>query len=125
MSDREETGRHQSVSHWVKGNMAPKSSPLWDHFVMPDGDYHKAKCLHCDAVITRGGPEAPRGKCYNRGMQFHMEQKHKEELIKVLDKRAEKKDVKDETVWGSLPIFSLRNKEKRAEFLKFSWLPHH
>ena len=114
--------KYQSVSHWQSGTMAPQTSPLWDHFVIPDGDYRKAKCLHCETVVSRGGPETPRSKCYNRSMQVHMEVKHKEELTKVLEKRAErkelKKDSKDETVRGTLPIFSLKNKEQKAAFLK-------
>ena len=67
---------------------------------------------------------APRGKCYNRGMQAHLNLKHKEIYNTVQEKRTEmqveksNRETKDETVRGSVPIFSLRNKEEKEAFLK-------
>ena len=73
-------------------------------------------CNHCGATISRGKPDAPRDKCYNRGMQAHMELKHPDGFEKVVEKRVEmkekKRDKKDETVRGTVPLYNLRNREE-------------
>ena len=53
-----------------------ESSPLWAHFVKPEGDFRKAKCNHCEMVVSRGAANAMRKNCYNRNMQAHLKKYH-------------------------------------------------
>ena len=104
--------------------MSRGTSPLWNHFTIPDGNFRLAKCNHCSVVVQRGTENAPRGKCYNRNMQKHMVKYH-EELMEIAKtqaavklQRPKKIDQRDESVRGNIPIFNLRSQEDRAAFIR-------
>ena len=88
------------------------------------GDFTRATCNHCGRVIKRGVENAPRAKCYNRGMQAHIETQHKDLVVDIREAQAElkpgerRRDPKDETVRGTVPIFDLRTHGDRRSFLK-------
>jgi hypothetical protein len=88
------------------------------------GDFRKVLCLHCGTTISRGSELTPRKKCYNRGMQAHIESKHKDLLSLVIEAQARLKpgerkiDPKDETVRGPVPLFNLRTQADREAFMK-------
>ena len=106
-------------------------SVMWLHFTKPikeDGeeDFRKARCNHCDKVLSRGKADTPAGDCSNGSMWSHMRNKHKAELEgarKEMETRKEamKQEVnlKDETVRGSLPGFQANNNQPTNQPTKF------
>ena len=105
-------------------------SVMWLHFtklLKEDGeeDFRKARCNHCEKVLSRGKADTPAGECSNGSMWSHMRNKHKTELEgarKEMETRKEVKkqevNLKDETVRGSLPGFQANNKDQEAAFRK-------
>ena len=109
-----------------QGRMSRAPSPLWDHFYMPDGDFRRAMCSHCGDQVRRGKEGAPKSTCYNAPMQHHMKVRHKD-LMEGIERAQEvlkpglklgKVDPKDETARAQLPLFRLRTKSERAEWMK-------
>ena len=103
-----------TTSELEPDRMSRATSPLWNHFTIPDGNFRLAKCNHCSIVVQRGTENAPRGKCYNRNMQKHMDKYHNElmeEIVKtqaaVKLERMKKVDPHDESTRGRIPIFNL------------------
>ena len=93
-------------------------------------DFRKARCNHCQSVLSRGKPGTLKGDCSNGSMWTHMKNKHKAELEgvrKEMDTRKEAKkqeiNLKDETVRGSLPGFQANNKDQEAAFRKLVSAP--
>ena len=97
-------------------------SVMWLHFtklLKEDGeeDFWKARCNHCEKVLSRGKADTPAGECSNGSMWSHMRNKQKTELEgarKEMETRKEARkqevNLKDETVRGSLPGFQANNK---------------
>ena len=104
--------------------MSRATSPLWKHFVSPDGNFRLAQCNHCGVIVQRGTENAPRGKCYNRNMQKHLGKYHGDLMEEVTNsqvaaKVANKKiDVRCESVRGVVPLFNLRSQDDRAAFIR-------
>ena len=98
-------------------------SVMWLQFtklLKEDGeeDFWKARCNHCEKVLSRSKADTPAGECSNGSMWSHMRNKHKTELEgarKEMETRKEamKQEVnlKDETVRGSLPGFQANNNQ--------------
>ena len=62
-----------------------RDSVMWLHFtklLKEDGeeDFRKARCNHCEKVLSRGKADTPAGECSNGSMWSHMRNKHKTEL---------------------------------------------
>ena len=97
--------------------MTMNRSKLWDHFKAKEGAPHKAVCNLCSKEISRGKEGSK--SLGNKSMNTHLKTQHpaafKEYEVAKDNKTA---DPKDETVRGSVPIFSLKNQGERAEFLK-------
>ena len=60
-------------------------SVMWLHFTKllkedGDEDFRKARCNHCEKVLSRGKADTPAGECSNSSMWSHMRNKHKTEL---------------------------------------------
>ena len=117
-----------------------RDSVMWEHFTKPVDEngvenFRKAKCNHCQAVLSRGKPDTPSNLCSNGSMWSHMRNKHKtelEEAKKEMETRKEAKkeevNLKDETVRGSLPGFQAKNKDQEAAFRKLvslQYQPHY
>ena len=100
------------------------TSPLWNHFTLPDENFRKALCNHCGALVQRGQPDAPRNKCWNRNMQSHITKEHPEIMVEVAQEQRKSKgskrlkDPRDESRRGTVPLFNLRNQADRADFIK-------
>jgi hypothetical protein len=84
--------------------MAPKATPLWDYFSLDSSQPHIARCNNCGKNISRGKEGA--AKLINGGM------------IKESEGQGRKIDPKDETLRGTVPLFSLKNHVERKQFLK-------
>ena len=84
---------------------------LWEHFKAKEGAPHKAVCNLCSKEISRG--KEGRKSLGNKSMNTHLKTQHPAAF-----KEYETADPKDETVRGSVPIFSLKNQGERDEFLK-------
>ena len=78
-----------------------------------------ARCHYCEKTISRGNEVTMR--LNNGGMINHLQRLHKECVKLYKEKESEgqqKKDSKDETVRGTVPLFSLKNHSERKQFLK-------
>ena len=100
-----------------------KKSPLWNHFVLVNGDFHLAECKYCGHVVRQGGDEAPKSRCVNRTMQANVNKCQPDIMEEVSRKKAElmcvsKIDACNEAVRGNVPIFQLNNQEERTKFIK-------
>ena len=100
-----------------------KKSPLWNHFVLVNGDFHLAECKYCGHVVRRGGDEAPKSRCVNRTMQAHINKCRPDIMEEVSRQQAQLKSVSTVDVWneavrGNIPIFKLTNREERIKFIK-------
>ena len=108
----------------IFSSMAPKKSPLWQHFEMPDGNFRKAVCNHCAKIVTCGGENVPKSKCVNRTMHSHMQKMHPDIMVEVAREQEILKypsqtiDPRNESVRGTIPIFNLRTQTERARFIK-------
>ena len=100
-------------------SMAPKVTPLWEHFTLQQDQPHIARCHYCEKTISR--EKEGSNRLNNGGMIKHLQRLHKECFKLYKEKESEgqqKKDSKDETVRGTVPLFSLKNHSERKQFLK-------
>ena len=98
--------------------MAPKATPLWDFFSLESLQPHIARCNTCGKNISRGKEGAT--KLNNGGMIAHLRSLHKDQFTKYKEAEGQGKkiDPKDETLRGTVPLFSLKNHAERKQFLK-------
>ena len=94
--------------------MAPRTSQLWEHYTQEEGTPHIARCKYCSKTISRGkeGTTKPN----NGGMINHLQRMHQDAFTayKESEDRTKKIDTKDETVRGTIPLFSLKKPRREA-----------
>ncbi len=99
--------------------MKGKTSLLWDHCKEKAGAAELVVCNYCSMEIRRGKPGSSRAGWTLKNFQYHLEKKHPDFNKQLKDKQGlDKKDPKDETVRGTIPLFNLRNHKERQTFLQ-------
>lgn len=101
--------------------MKPKTSVLWEHCKEKLDAAHIVICDHCSMEIKRGKADSSRASWTLKTFKYHLEKKHPNAFKKVEEKQSNdgvKIDPKDETVRGTVPLFSLKNHKERQMFLK-------
>ena len=79
------------------------------------------RCNLCHLEVSRGGPKSTKSSWNNKNLQRHLERKHPDAMQGVMESRElslrGKVDPKDETVRGTIPLFTLDNHAKKKAFL--------
>ena len=64
---------------------------------------------------------APKNKWHNKTMNVHLQRMHPEQMQEVVEARIttseRKRDKRDESARGCIPVFNLRNRKDKDAFL--------
>ena len=64
---------------------------------------------------------APKNKWHNKTMNSHLQRMHPEQMQEVVEARVttgeRRRDAKDESARGCIPVFNLHNKKDKDAFL--------
>ena len=110
--------------------MAPtKKSPIWDYFEEEKNDPTTALCQvsNCKTKVSRGKSGSSKSNLSNAPLTSHLKVHHPKEYSHLMQKKneieinaAEKRkemEEEDEMEGGTIPLFKLRTKMQRKEFL--------